>query len=417
MKAQRRLGLALSWPRVTAVFVADVAVLILASHFPGVPEKVAWWLGVTVAALVTVTMIFTHRGITFASAIASALARLTWDLLARKVRDSATEPESTLSPECTPALDHRRRFGHDVVGVREYQGQLVALIAVDGRADMASGRHQHEPVPSGSLPVAAVAEGLRQFDVRLDGIDIVSVRKHRSPGDTGPSPESLESPESPEGLESFESAESPEDRPADVQYGTWLVLRMDPQRNVAALATRDSVASTLAAAAERLAGDLEGRRCAARPLSGDEFAQVETAIAAGLQPAWTRPGWGHLKLDDGYVASFWVSPRDITSETLDWLWLTDTDATVVTIRLAAATAGRVDVSAWVRYHSKEPLEQEAWAGLNRLTGRQLAAVRASLPAPVQRPLLLLPARTLGEREELAVRLGPTLVGAAPQHTA
>jgi hypothetical protein len=39
------------------------------------------------------------------------------------------------------------------------------------------------------------------------------------------------------------------------------------------------------------------------------------------------------------------------------------------------------VSAWVRYHSAKRLPKEVTAGLNRLTGRQLAAVRASLPAP------------------------------------
>ncbi len=402
MKAQRQLGLALSWPRVTAVFVADVAVLILASHFPGAPEKVAWWVGVAIAALITITTICTHRGITFASVIASALARLTWDLLARRVRDSATDPEATLTPECTPAVDHRRRFSRDVVGVREYQGHLVAVVAVDGRPD-AAGRHQHEAVSSGTLPVGAVAEGLRQFDVRLDGIDVVSVRKRRVAGDADPA--------NPEGTG---GPESPADQPADVEHNTWLVLRMDPQRNVAALATRDSVASTLAAAAERLAGDLAGRRCAARPLSAEEFSDVDAAIAAGLHPAGTRPGWGQLNHDDEYVASFWVSPRDITSETLDRLWLNNTDATVVTIRLIAARGG-VAVSTWVRYHTKEPLDKESWAGLNRLTGRQLVAVRASLPAPTQRPLLSLPARALRDHDELAVRLGPALVGAAPQH--
>ena len=56
-----------------------------------------------------------------------------------------------------------------------------------------------------------------------------------------------------------------------VQRGTWLVVRMDPRHNVAAVAVRDSVASILAAATERLAGDLGGRRCAARPLTGDEL--------------------------------------------------------------------------------------------------------------------------------------------------
>ena len=88
--------------------------------------------------------------------------------------------------------------------------------------------------------------------------------------------------------------------------------------------------------------------------TGDELAVVDTAVAEGLQPASTRPGWRHLKHPDGYVTSFWVLPRDITSETLDWLWLHDTDATVVTIRLTAA-AGRAKVSARVRYHSEKRL--------------------------------------------------------------
>ena len=398
MKAQPRLGLALSWPRITSVFVADVAVLILASHFPAAPHRVAWWVGVAVAAVVTIAMLVTYRGITVASAVASILARWTWDLLARDIGDSPTDPEATLSPECTPAIDHRRRFSRDVVGVREYEGQLVAVIAVNGPADAPSGRHHNQTAPSGTLPVAAVAEGLRQFDVRLDAIDIVSVRTRHLSEATDPS--------APEG---------PDDRPADVQHGTWLVLRMDPQHNLGALAARDSVASTLAAAAERLAGDLDGRRCAAWPLAGDEFAEVDTAVAAGLQPVWTRPGWGHLKHPDGYATSFWVSPRDITSETMDWLWLNDTDTTVVTIRLTAA-AGGAEVSVWVRYHSRERLGKDESAGLNRLTGRQLAAVRASLPGPAKRPPLVVPARALSEDEQLEVRVGPTLVGAAPQHT-
>ena len=57
-----------------------------------------------------------------------------------------------------------------------------------------------------------------------------------------------------------------------------------------------------------------------------------------------------------------------------------------------------------------------WAGLNPLTGRQLAAVRASLPAPAARPPLVVPARVLRDDEQLAVRVDPTEVDAAPQHS-
>jgi hypothetical protein len=97
------------------------------------------------------------------------------------------------------------------------------------------------------------------------------------------------------------------------------------------------------------------------------------------------------------------------------VWLHDTDATVVTIRLTAA-AGRPEASASVRYHSGKRLGKDVWAGLNRLTGSQLAAVQASLPAPATRPPLVVPARGLRDDEQLAVRLGPTKVGAAPQHS-
>jgi type VII secretion protein EccE len=392
MKAQRRPGLALSWPRITSAFLIDVAVLVLACHLPRVQPTVAWRGSIAVAALLTIAVVVTYRGIT----VASALARWVWDLSA-DMWGSSPDPEVPLSPGCTPAIDHRRRFGRDVVGMREYQGQLIAVIAVDGPADAPSGRHHSRAVRSGTLPVAAVAAGMRQVDVRLDAIDIVSVRKrHVSEAVADPS-----------------ALRTVDDRLAGVQHGAWLVLRMDPQHNLAAVATRDSVASTLAAAEERLADGLNGRRCAARPLTGDEFAEVDTAVAAGLQLTSTRPGWRHLRCFDGYATSFWVSPRDITSETLDRLWLPDTEATVVTIRLTCAP-GEAEVSAWVRYHSEERLGKDVWAGLNRLIGRQFAAVQASLPAPATRPPLVVPARALRDHEQLAVRLGPTEVGSAPQ---
>jgi type VII secretion protein EccE len=412
MKAQRRLGLDLSWPRITSAFLLDVAVLALATHLPGARQTVAWWCGVAVAAVVTTALVLTYREIT----IASALARWVRDWSAPETSDSSSDPEAPLRPGCTPAIDYRRRFGRDVVGVREYEGHLVAVIAVDGPADAPPGRHQSlvaviavdgpadappgrhksQTISSDTLPVAAVAAGLHQFDVHLDAIDIVSVRKRHVSEAADPS-----------------APPTVDDRPAGVQHGTWLVLRMDPQHNVAAVAARDSVASTLAAAAERLAGDLDGRGCAARPLTGDELAEVDTAVAAGLQTTSTRLGWRRLQHFDGYATSFWVSPQYITSETLEWLWLHDTDATVVTIRLTAA-AGRAEVSAWVRYHSRERLGKDVWAGLNPLTGRQAAAVQASLPAPAKRPPLVVPARALRDHEQLAVRVGPTIRPVADQ---
>jgi type VII secretion protein EccE len=385
MKAQRSWGLVLSWPRVTAVFLIDILILVLASHCPDSwqgDHRVAWWVGVALAVIVALLSLVSYHGITLTSAFAAWL----WDWSA--------DPGTTLASGCTPAVDHKRRFGRDTVGVREYEGQLVSVIAVDSGEDDGSGRHRHRATP-GTLLVASVADGLRQFDIHLDGIDIVSVKVRRGGNaaelskldDWGPEEWGLVS-----------------DQPASYARRTWLVLRMNPQRNVAAVAARDSLACTLVAATERLAQDLDGQSCAARPLAADELAEVDSAVLADLEPTWSRPGWRHLKHFNGFATSFALTPSDITSETLDALWLPETDATVVTIRLITE-GGRPEVSAWVRYHTDGPLPKEASTGLNRLTGRQLAAVRASLPAPANRAPLAVPSRGLLDQEELLLQVG------------
>ena len=389
MKAQRKFGLALSWPRVTAVFLIDIVILVLASHSPEswqANHHVAWWIGVGIAVVVTLLSLVTYHGLT----VASGLPAWLWDWSA--------DPGSALAAGCTPAIDHQRRFGRDTVGVREHRGQLVTAIAVDDREEDPSGRHRHRTSSEAVLPVAAVAEGLRQFDIHLDAIDIVSVKLQR--GGNAAELTALED----WGPEEWDVVS---DRPAFYQRRTWLVLRMNPQRNVAAVAARDSLASTLVAATERLAQDLDGQSCAARPLTADELAEVDSAVLVDLEPTWSRPGWRYLKHFNGFTTSFWVSPSDIDSGTLDELWPPDTAdiaATVMTVRLTTSD-GRPQLSAWVRYHSESRLPKEVSAGLNRLTGRQLAAVCASLPAPTTRPLLVVPSRELRDHDEVVLSIG------------
>jgi type VII secretion protein EccE len=394
MRAQRRSGLSLSWARVTTVFLVDIVILLVASHCPDSWQgnyRIAWWVGVGLAAIITLLSLVTHHGLTMSSGLAGWL----WDWSA--------DPGSTLAAGCTPAIDYQRRFGRDKVGVRQYEGRLVTVIAVDGGEDDASTRHRHRTSASPSLLVQSVANGLRQFDVNLDGIDIVSVKVRRGGNAAELSKLDKLGPEE-WGLVS--------DQPTSYVRRTWLVLRMNPQRNVAAVAARDSLASTLVAATERLAQDLDGQGCAARPLTADELAEVDSAVLADLEPTWSRPGWRYLKHFNGFATSFWLTPSDITTETVDDLWLPDTEATVVTIRITAH-GGRPEVSAWVRYHSDGRLPRAVSSGLNRLTGRQLAAVRASLPAPTNRPLLLVPSRGLLDGDDLVLQVGQVREVAAP----
>jgi type VII secretion protein EccE len=379
MKAQREYGLSLSWARVTTVFLIDVALLVIASHLPDswqAGRHLAFWVGVGLAVIVTAAALLTNGGVPVSSA---PIAR---------VRNWYADPEA-LTVGCTPAIDHRRQFSRETVGIREYDGQLIAVIAVDGAGE--AGRHRHRDAIA-TIPLDAVITSLRQFDVRLDSVDVISVGTRGAGKDKGVQSAVRE-----------DSGGSHERRPLE-ERNTWLVLRMDPQHNVSAVAARDSVACTLAAATERLAHDLDGRNCAARPLTADEIVDVDDAVLAGLQPAHVRPFWRYLKTPEGYVTSFWVSPGDITSETLEQLWSTDADVTVMTIRIIAE-GHQADVSVWVRYHSDKRLRKEAFGGLNRLTGRQLGAVAASLPAPTARRPLPMPSRTLTTAEEILVPVG------------
>jgi type VII secretion protein EccE len=399
MKAEPRFGLSLSWLRVTAVFLVDIVILLVASHCPQSwqgEHRIAFWVGVGLAVIVTLLSLVAQHGLTLTSGLATWL----WDWSA--------DPGTALAAGCTPAVDYQRKYGRDTVGVREYAGRLVAVIAVDGGEDDPLGRHRHRTTASDPiLLVQAVAAGLHQFDIRLDGIDIVSVKIRRGGNaaelskldDWGPV-----------------EWEMVGDQPTLYVRRTWLVLRMNPQRNVAAVAARDSLASTLVAATERLAQDLDGQSCAARPLTADEIAEVDKAVLADLEPTWSRPGWRYLKHFNGFATSFWLTPSDITTETVDDLWEPDTEATVVTIRLTTL-GGRPRVSAWVRYHSDKRTPKGLPNGLNRLTGRQLAAVRASLPAPTTRALLVVPTRGLLEGDKLVLPVAQLREGAVPSPAA
>ena len=383
MKRQRRFGLSLSWPRLTTVFLVDVVIMVVASHCPESWQgtyRTAFWVGVGLAVLVTLLSLVTYHGLT----VTTGLATWLWDWSA--------DPGSALAAGCTPALDYQRKYGRDKVGVRQHEGQLVTVIGISGGDDESASRLRHRH-SAPTLLVSAVASGLRQFDIHLDDIDIVSVQVHR-----GGNAAELSKPDG-WGPEQRNVAN---DTPPSYVRRTWLVLRMNPQRNVAAVAARDSLASTLVAATERLAQDLDGLTCAARPLTADELAEVDGAVLADLEPTWSRPGWRRLKHFNGFVTSLWLSPSDITTDKLDELWEDETVATVLTIRLTSR-GGRPQVSAWVRYHTEKRLRRNVSSGLNRLTGRQLAAVRASLPAPTARPLLVVPSRPLrADDDDLAL---------------
>jgi len=388
MKAQHALGLNLSWARVTIVFLIDMGILVLAGRWPGNAQDAvyAWWAGVGVAVLVALIALLTYRRMPVSTIWAAWFA------------DQFANPEEALQRGRTPAVDHHRKFGREAVGMREHQGQLVTAIAVGGRPAPATGRHRRSTEPM-TLPAERLAAGLRQFDVRLESVDIVSVGTRSAP----------------------RTNDGAEDADADAEHSgsmpdhrsTWVVLRMDPQHNVNAVAARDSLASTLAAATERLAEELDGRQLSAQVVRADEFEAIDEAVLAGVEASQLRHRLFRAR-PAGFVTALWMSPGDISADNIEHLWYPETDATVVTVRLAPGGGRATEVSVLVRYDSAEKLSKGVRAALNRFVGRrQLDAVCASLPAPTAHRRMVVPGRELEDGEHLPISVDEVVEYASP----
>lgn len=382
MNAPNGIGVNVSWPRVTAVFVLAVAGAAVATNWPGDPRavRIAEWVSVALTVLMLIAVLITYRR------VALGVLMLRW--LGGRRRLAAWRPD----PGAVTAIGHRHRYGQSVVGIRATGGHLVSVIAV------AAAPHQHalSGRPAG-LPIALVAGGLRQFDICLAGIDIVSVAGR----DEGPSGE-------PAG----------ESEPAG---STWVVLRMDARRNLAGVVVRDSVASAFAAATERLAQLLAADGLTTRILDTDDIADVDATVLAGLRPEELRVrlngiGYRSAQPPGVQVACGWLPPAELTSAGLERVLQTEADRSVLTMTLVPSENG-ARIAAVVRHHGDDAAELIR-ADCTPLTGRQLAAITASRPLPAAGPALVVPGRELAAGEELILPLMPLMppvsAGAAPQ---
>ena len=158
---------------------------------------------------------------------------------------------------------------------------------------------------------------------------------------------------------------------------------MNALDNVAALVCRDSLAATLSACAHRLASELTARRLPARVLDCAELAEVDAVLSTGLGERM-QPRWGGVRHAGGWVSTYWVSPCDISTDTLSRVWAPDTDGTATALQLRPAPGGAVTVGLLVRYVTAGPQKKPPVTGLNPLSGRHDLAVRAGLAIRIGR---------------------------------
>ena len=385
MRAQLPVGIVASWSRWAIAFVAVMAVLWAGTWFAG---PAARWSAITLAAVLAALIVLTWRRLPLASVTAGRVRP-------RRIRPALLDPTRG-----AVTVDHRPVWTAAPAAIRADGDDVVAVVAVDGPAHPPSVFDRARVESATFVPVSVIAAALRQFDVTLAGIDIITVGRRRAPRSHHPY--------------SATYTAMVGDHAAMGLRRTWCVLRINRIDNAAAVVCRDSVAATLAACAGRLAAELSGRGIAARVLDATELVAVDTDLAAGVGPD-PRPGWGDLRHGGGAVSAFWVSPADISTDTLDRIWVPDTDATAVAVQLRPAAAGATEIGVLVRYSTPTPLPASPLDGLNPFSARHDAAVRAGL-ATAAVPALRAPHRRLGPADEgLQTPLAATgiLVGTLP----
>jgi type VII secretion protein EccE len=376
------IGLRPTWWRMIIAFLATVALLAAGTHLWHGPVALA--IPITVAVLVDVALLITWRQETLA---ALATGRV------RRRRAEATV--------AAPVCSHRPRWTTDELAIRGDDFEALAVVAVDGPSHSPSVLDQHRVQSGVLLPVEVVARAVHQFDVRLAGIDIHSVGRRRAAGDHhhyAPTYSGIIA-----------------DYGAVGQRSTWAVLRMRSRDNAGAIAARDSVAATLAACARRLVVELGAHGCSSRLVDPAELATLDAAIAGPLTHG-AQTQWSALVHPAGAVTSYWVSPQDITTATLDRLWAPDTDSTMTSIQLRPQAGGTVSVGMLVRYATAGQLTEPPLRGLNPLSGQQEQALRATVLQPAV-PALQLPRRRLDAGESLRAPIGATgiLIGTTAKH--
>ncbi|WP_431241063.1 type VII secretion protein EccE (plasmid) [Mycolicibacterium aichiense] len=414
--------------------VVAVEVIAIAAYVALPPARFSWWPFAVITALALVLLLVRVHRRNFAAWVTD---RLRW----WRTRRYATPVGAAID------IVH----GSTVVGVRTAGDEAVTVIRVDGRP--------YEPTflrgssiarTTNLLPLDVLTQFLDQPGGLRLGLDIASQGFRVRPGTGYPA------------LYGTLLA----DRGAAGQRTTYLIVRLEISQSLPGLVYRQSIGSAAAAATDRIVKALEQEGVRATALSAEDQDAALEKLSLGLATAPARPAvrdpldvvgnpgsdagaqaddadpggsgpphwpsdaeaaaaagregrrkipvsvdvrWSLINTESGYATSYYFSPEDISTVTLNQMWALPSDD-IVHVLMVRKRGEAVVVSAMVRTNDPRPTEQPPTLFLNPLPGAQSAA--ALRAAPVSAPHLPLPAGPLPPDLEVAVGATGVLVGAA-----
>lgn len=342
---------------VSGILVTEI--LLVTGLIVAVATAARGWHGLLAGAVIAAGVLIPFRGHT-----APQWLRKRWRFVherrRRATRKPFADPFDMTLPDGSP------------IGFRWDGTTLLSLIKIEANPQAMTVLEPGVTVSGDVVPVQALVELLRQFDITVDSIDVIS-QGSRSLGHT-------------DVAAVYDAVLGP--LPAIAHRSVWIAVRFDPSLCADAVRRRgggrDGLLRTAATATRRVANRLteEGLRPTILPASG--MATAASHLADGVNVATVQETWDDCREGRFRLRSFAVYAEMMTTAGLGSLWTVPSYSTTVTLSLRNADEpALISARAIVRFDGEAPPDgtRTPLNGLARLPGEQYNALAASLPIP------------------------------------
>lgn len=329
-----------------------VAVGVVVALYMGVPG----WHGGAVGLAVALLLVTPVRGSTLPRASA-----LRWGFMRdRRRRSDRPLPADAFDADASDGVQ---------IGFRWDGTTLLSLIHIDANPQAMTVMEPGMTVSGEVVPVHTLVDCLRQFDITLDSIDIIS-QGSRSSGHT-------------EVAAVYDAVLGP--LPAIATRNVWIAVRFDPSDCAEAVRRRgggrEGLIRTATTATRRVANRLTESGLRPRILTASGIAAATNQLSDGVNLATVEETWEMCREGQFRLCSFAVEPDLLTTAGLGLLWTVPSYSTTVCISLRGDTAhDLIKVRGLARFDSEVGVPAKL-PGLRHLKGLQFSALACSLPIP------------------------------------
>ena len=347
MRAQRLLPL---------VDLIVLQLLVTAGLVTAIALRLPGWQGAAAGLAVALLLVLRLRGTSLPRLIALRTG-FWWQRRKRAEKKTPAEPFDVRMPDGA------------LIGFRWDGRTLLSLLKIEENPQAMTIMEPGMTVSGETVPVQALVDCLRQFDITLDSIDVLS-QGARSQGHS-------------QVAAVYDAVLGP--LPAIAQRNVWIAVRFDPARCAGAVRRRgggrDGILRTATTATRRVANRLTESGLRTRVLSASEIGQATNQLTDGVSLATVEETWRTCREGRFRLRSFAIKPRMLTTGGLGLLWTIPSYSTTVCLSLRHdRVRGPIQVRGLARFdpHGRVRIHL---ADLTHLRGHQFSALAASLPVP------------------------------------